>query len=72
MDAHATLGVPPSVTLAEARRAYRIRLRAVHPDTGIGDAGAIAAVRTAYRELERRLRAEATKPEAALHVDVYA
>ena len=72
MDAYATLGLPPTVGLAEARRAYRTQLRALHPDTGSGDATALARVRAAYRELERALRAEATRAVPSPRVDVYA
>jgi curved DNA-binding protein CbpA len=72
VDAHVTLGVPLSATLPEARRAYRSQLRALHPDTGSGDTGALAAVKAAYRELERTLRAEAVAPAPSAHVDVYA
>jgi curved DNA-binding protein CbpA len=72
MDPLQTLGLPGTVTLSEARRAYRSYLRAFHPDTGSGDAAALAAVKDAYRDLERKLRAEAARPAPAPHVDVYA
>jgi len=72
MDPLQTLGLPGTVTLSEARRAYRAYVRAFHPDTGSGDAASLAAVKAAYREIERKLRAEAAKPAPALHIDVYA
>jgi curved DNA-binding protein CbpA len=72
MDAYATLGLPASVSLTEARRAYRAHLRAFHPDTGSGNTTALATVRAAYRELERTLRADATRAVPSPHVDVYA
>ena len=72
MDAYATLGLPASVTLSEARRAYRTYLRAFHPDTGSGDASALAMVKMAYRELERTLRAEAIRAVPSPRIDVYA
>jgi curved DNA-binding protein CbpA len=72
MDAYATLGLPATVSLKDARRAYRTHLRALHPDTGSGDTKALAAVRGAYRELERTLRAEAVRAVPSPRVDVYA
>ena len=33
-DHYATLGVPPAVSAAEIDRAYRARIRRVHPDLG--------------------------------------
>jgi curved DNA-binding protein CbpA len=72
MDAHATLGLPSTVTFHEVRRAYRAHLRAFHPDTGTGDTAALSAVRGAYRELERKLRAEAVQTAPSPHLDVYA
>ncbi len=72
MDPLRTLGLPGTVTLPEARRAYRSYLRAFHPDPGSGDAAALASVKAAYRELERKLRAEAARPAPARHLDVYA
>jgi len=72
MDAYATLGLPAGVSLTEARRAYRTYVRAFHPDTGSGDATALATVKTAYRELERTLRADALRAVPSPRIDVYA
>jgi hypothetical protein len=56
-DAFAVLGVPhrPDVTDEDVRRAYRARLRVVHPDAG-GDAAAAAAVTAAYDALRSGVR----------------
>jgi hypothetical protein len=49
VDAFRVLGLPysPDLTDEDVRRAYRARLRVVHPDAG-GDGGAAAAVTAAY------------------------
>ena len=73
-SATATLGVTRGASWAEIRHAYTTRLRAVHPDTGVGDTGALAAVRAAYKELAGTYRSDAVREAATagLHVDVYA
>ena len=52
VDAFRVLGLryDPDLTDADVRRAYLLRLRAVHPDNG-GDAQAAAAVTAAYDAL---------------------
>ncbi|WP_218683513.1 DnaJ domain-containing protein, partial [Microbacterium sp. BF1] len=46
-SAYEILGVAPSVDDAELRRAYRLRLRQTHPDTG-GDAAIFIQVQRAW------------------------
>ncbi|WP_345751867.1 J domain-containing protein [Microbacterium rhizophilus] len=46
-SAYEVLGVAPTATDEELRRAYRLRLRQTHPDTG-GDAAAFIRVRHAW------------------------
>jgi curved DNA-binding protein CbpA len=56
-DAFAVLGLPylPALTEEDVRRAYRSRLRAVHPDAG-GDEEAAAAVTAAFAALRSGVR----------------
>jgi hypothetical protein len=56
-DAFGVLGLPyfPDLTDEDVRRAYRARLRAVHPDAG-GDVDAAAAVTAAYAALRSGVR----------------
>lgn len=56
-DAFAVLGLPysPDLTDDDVRRAYRARMRAVHPDAG-GDTSAAAAVTAAYEALRSGVR----------------
>ncbi|HTR32744.1 MAG TPA: J domain-containing protein [Gaiellaceae bacterium] len=69
-----TLGVPPSASAAEVRRAYRSAVRRLHPDAAGGDSVvALGSVVQAYRTLERSgALAEAPAREQAVHIDVYA
>jgi curved DNA-binding protein CbpA len=57
VDAFRVLGLhyDPDLTDADVRRAYLLRLRAVHPDSG-GDAAAAAAVTAAYDALRSGVR----------------
>ena len=57
MSHYETLGVPPTATAAELRRAYRKRARATHPDHG-GDAEQFKAVNAAYECLRDPVRRE--------------
>jgi hypothetical protein len=56
-DAFAVLGLPysPDLTDEDVRRAWRARMRAVHPDAG-GDNAAAAAVTAAYEALRSGVR----------------
>jgi curved DNA-binding protein CbpA len=56
-DAFAVLGLPRRIDLTDedVRRAYRARMRALHPDAG-GDADAAAAVTAAYDALRSAVR----------------
>jgi hypothetical protein len=56
-DAFAVLGLPYRIDLTDedVRRAYRARMRAVHPDAG-GDTDAAAAVTAAYDALRSGVR----------------
>jgi hypothetical protein len=56
-DAFAVLGLPysPDLTDEDVRRAYRARLRVVHPDAG-GDTDAAAAVTAAHEALRSGVR----------------
>jgi len=70
-----TLGIPPSATAAEVRRAYRSAVRRLHPDVaGGGSVVALGSVVQAYRTLERAgaLAQAGAGDESVLHVDVYA
>ena len=72
-DAYSTLGLRPGASAAEVRGAYRRLVRTLHPDTGAAAAGSadrLAAVVSARRALEPRLREDAAAPRR--HVDVYA
>ena len=51
--AFAVLGVPPNATLTEVKRAYRERVKEVHPDHG-GDREAFQQVREAYTTAKNR------------------
>lgn len=51
--AFATLGLPPTATGEDVRRAYRERVKEVHPDHG-GDAEAFERVRQAYTVASER------------------
>ncbi len=57
VDAFRVLGLhyDPDLTDADVRRAYLLRVRAVHPDSG-GDAAAAAAVTAAYDALPSGVR----------------
>lgn len=71
-----TLGVDPSASPAEVRRAYRSALRRLHPDSARG--GSVTALGTlvaSYRALERSGALVEEKPapvEPLRHIDVYA
>jgi curved DNA-binding protein CbpA len=71
-----TLGVEPSASPSEVRRAYRSALRRLHPDSARG--GSVKALGTvvgAYRALERTgalVEAKQAPAEPLRHVDVYA
>jgi curved DNA-binding protein CbpA len=60
-DPHAVLGVPRDATDAEVTEAYRVLVRALHPDTGdgSGDAVRLTDVLAAYASLRDRGRPEA-------------
>jgi hypothetical protein len=51
-DALGTLGLDRSTTWAEIRRAYRARMREVHPDVTAGPGAAAARVNAAFAVLE--------------------
>ena len=71
-----TLGVEPSASPAEVRRAYRSALRRLHPDAAPGaSVTALGSVVGAYRALERGGVLAQHKPapaESLRHIDVYA
>ncbi len=50
VDYYATLGLTPAATPEEIKHAYRLRAKAVHPDSG-GSAQAMEQVNEAYRVL---------------------
>jgi hypothetical protein len=52
--AFAILGVPPGATLAEVKRAYREKVKDVHPDHG-GDREEFQQVREAYTAAKNRV-----------------
>ncbi|HRG98876.1 MAG TPA: J domain-containing protein [Polyangiaceae bacterium] len=58
----ATLGVPPSATEEEVKRAYRQRALETHPDRG-GDAEAFRAVQRAYEVASARKAKAARRPK---------
>jgi curved DNA-binding protein CbpA len=74
VDPYATLGVPPSATVADIRKAYRRRARETHPDLnpGLGSSAAFRAVKEAYsmlREGWRQPRADSPgASDAELHL----
>jgi hypothetical protein len=57
-----TLGVPPSATDEEVKRAYRQRALETHPDRG-GDAEAFRAVQRAYEVASGRKAKAARRPK---------
>ena len=71
-QAYASLGVPHDASWAQVRHAYRARLRAAHPDTGAGDPVALAAARSAYRQLESQFRNAPPDPTPPRRIDIYA
>ena len=59
-SAYEILGVDPTVDDGELRRAYRLRLRQTHPDTG-GDAAVFIQVQRAWEPVSyTHLRAHET------------
>lgn len=48
----ATLGLPPSATLAQAKEAYRVYARAFHPDRPGGNSEALARINAAWDALQ--------------------
>ena len=58
----ATLGVPPSATEEEVKRAYRQRALETHPDRG-GDAEAFREVQRAYEVASARRAKAARRPK---------
>lgn len=70
-DPYAVLGVTPAATPAQITHAFRVRLRALHPDTGDAGAESPADVQAQLRQLlhahqllrhRGRLRSDAPKP----------
>ena len=56
------LGVGPSPTLSEAKRAYRERAKACHPDSGVAaDAEAFKRLQLAWEHVQQHLPAERSK-----------
>jgi hypothetical protein len=61
-DALGTLGLDRSTTWAEIRRAYRARMREVHPDVTAGPGATAARVNAAFAVLEPVYRRGAPPP----------
>lgn len=70
------LGVDPSASPADVKRAFRALVRRLHPDANpTGGSGDLSAVVDAYRRLGRAglvVTPAAPAPAAARHIDVYA
>ena len=62
-EPYAVLGVPNTATATEIRRAYRQRLRQLHPDTGNGDPAEFHALLAAYRVVGHPTRRRAYDTE---------
>lgn len=62
-EPYAVLGVPATATAGEIRRAYRRRLRQLHPDTGNGNTAEFEALLAAYRLLGNPVRRRAYDTE---------
>lgn len=59
------LGVEPTATVAEIKRAFRQRALETHPDHG-GDAAAFMALRQAYEKALERREKRARRPKASV------
>jgi hypothetical protein len=65
-DARAVLGVGPDASLEQIRKAYRVRVRSLHPDHGAAESAVVhaqmAELADAYRALSAR-DAEPAEPD---------
>lgn len=70
-DPYRILGVAPGASVDEVRRARRKLAKALHPDTGRGDATAMAAVNQAYERVIGERASEATFTLDVLPVEAF-
>lgn len=61
------LGLQPSATDAEIKKAYRVLSRKHHPDTGDGDRAKLAAVQEAYDTLADETKRKAYDEDGTVH-----